>query len=94
MERGGDLGIHVSSGCRVFPMPELSFYGSISSYFNPVTTTYSPTVMYLDRKGNEFNPDEDGGRSVQAGKGVFHGSRCTLHLERDGGYKRKRVLYS
>lgn len=38
-------------GVVYFPMPELSFYGSISSYFNPVTTTYSPTVMYLDRQG-------------------------------------------
>ena len=37
-------------GVVYFPMPELSFYGSISSYFNPVTTTYSPTVMYLDAR--------------------------------------------
>ena len=56
-------------GVVYFPMPELSFYGSISSYFNPVTTTYSPTVMYLDRKGNEFNPDEDGGEVFKPEKG-------------------------
>ena len=68
-------------GVMYFPMPELSFYGSISSYFNPVTTTYSPTVMYLDRKGNEFNPDEDGGEVFKPEKGYSTevGVRYTLN---------------
>lgn len=68
-------------GVVYFPMPELSFYGSVASYFNPITTTYSPTVMYLDRKGNEFNPDEDGGEVFKPEKGYSTevGFRYTLN---------------
>ena len=46
-----------------------------------MTTTFSPSVMYLVRKGNEFNPDEDGGEVFKPEKGYSTevGVRYTLN---------------
>ncbi len=58
------------AGVVYFPVPELSFYASASSFFNPVVKFYNPDIMYLDRKGNEFNPDTDGGEVFKPEKGI------------------------
>lgn len=57
------------AGLVYFPIPELSFYASAASYFKPVVRTYSKDVIYLDDKGNEFNPDEAGGKIFRPEKG-------------------------
>ena len=50
------------AGLVYLPVPELSIYASAASFFKPYNTVYSPTTIYYDRNGNEFNPDEAGGQ--------------------------------
>lgn len=68
-------------GVVYLPLPELSVYGSMSSFFNPITRTYDPKVMYLDRNSKEFNPDENGGEVFKPEKGYAAeiGVRYTLN---------------
>ncbi len=51
------------------PVNAISLYVSASSYFKPIVTTYSPSVIYLDKDGNKFNPDEHGGEVFKPEKG-------------------------
>ncbi len=48
-------------GVVYLPVPELSIYLSAASYFKPYNTVYSPSIIYYDRNGHEFNPDQAGG---------------------------------
>ena len=51
------------------PVEPLSVYGSVANYFKPNTTVYNPNYIYIDRNGNEFNPDEAGGEVFKPEKG-------------------------
>ena len=51
------------------PIEDLSIYGSVANYFKPNTTVYNPNYIYIDRNGNEFNPDEAGGEVFKPEKG-------------------------
>lgn len=49
-------------GAVYFPIPELSIHLAHGSAFTPNTTTYAVNNIYLDKNGNEINPDTDGDR--------------------------------
>ena len=57
------------AGLVYFPVSRLSLYASAASYFKPITTTYNPNTIYLDRNGNRFDPDKDGGQVFRPEKG-------------------------
>ncbi len=44
-------------GLVYMPVNDLSIYGSMSSFFSPYRTFYSPTTIYIDKDGNEFYPE-------------------------------------
>ncbi len=46
-------------GAVYLPVEELSIYGSIGSYFKPISYFYSEDTRYFDRHGKEFFPTKD-----------------------------------
>lgn len=69
------------AGLVYIPMPELSFYASMASYFTPNTTVYNPNTIYIDRNGKAYNPDTDGGEVFKPTRGYQAevGVRYTLN---------------
>lgn len=57
------------AGLVYLPIPEVSVYASAASFFKPYNTMYDPTVIYIDRNGKEFNPDEVDGEVFKPEKG-------------------------
>ncbi len=47
-------------GTVYLPVPELSIYGSIGSFFKPSRTFYSDDNIYVDRNGNTYNAEKNG----------------------------------
>lgn len=43
-------------GVVYLPDPSISVYGSISSFFKPIRTLYSPTTIYVNGDGQQFVP--------------------------------------
>lgn len=76
------------AGVVYLPHPSVSLYGSMSSFFKPIRTVYNPKNIYLDRDGNEFNPDKEGGEVFKPERGYSAeiGVRYTLNrmLELNG----------
>lgn len=61
------------------PLSKFSVYASMASFFNPITRySFSSTVMYLDRNGREFNPDEESMFAPEKGWSAEAGLRYTL----------------
>ncbi|MDE7074206.1 MAG: TonB-dependent receptor plug domain-containing protein, partial [Odoribacter sp.] len=60
------------------PLSKFSVYGSMASFFNPITSySYRSTTMYLDRNGKEFNPDEESMFDPEKGWSAEAGIRYT-----------------
>ncbi len=47
-------------GAVYLPVPELSIYGSLGSFFKPYRTFYSDNNIYVDHKGNVYNAEQNG----------------------------------
>lgn len=61
------------------PLSKFSVYGSMSSFFTPITRySYNATTIYLDRDGREFNPDEETMFQPEKGWSAEAGIRYTL----------------
>ena len=71
------------------PIPDVSVYASAASFFKPNNTTYNAGFIYLDKNGNEFNPDKSDGEVFKPEKGyqLELGARYELNrmLELNGG---------
>lgn len=68
------------AGLVYMPLAQLSFYASMSSFYTPNTRyTFNPKVIYLDRNGDEFNPDEKTMFKPQSGWSSEFGLRYTLN---------------
>lgn len=46
------------AGVVYLPIPSLSLYASVGSYFKPNNNTYSATTIYVNRHGETFDPGE------------------------------------
>ena len=57
------------AGLVYLPIPEVSLYVSTANYFKPYNTFYSPRTLYLDKNGNEFNPDKADGEVFKPQRG-------------------------
>lgn len=58
------------AGVVYFPIPSLSLYTSVASYFKPIITTYNKNVIYLDKNGKEFHPSENSGEVFKPEQGL------------------------
>lgn len=66
------------------PIPDVSVYASAASFFKPNNTTYNAGFIYLDKNGNEFNPDKSDGEVFKPEKGY--------QLELGARYELNRML--
>lgn len=57
------------AGLVYLPVPEVSLYVSAASFFKPYNTMYSKDVLYYDRNGKEFIPDDNGGEVFKPQRG-------------------------
>lgn len=48
-------------GVVYLPIPSVSIFASVSSFFKPYNTFYNANYIYYDRNGKEFIPSMDGG---------------------------------
>ncbi len=48
------------AGLVYLPTPDISIYGSMSSFFQPYRTFFSEKTIYVDRNGNEYTPNQRG----------------------------------
>lgn len=61
------------------PLSKFSVYASMASFYTPITRySYNSKVMYLDRDGKEFNPDEESMFDPEKGWSAEAGIRYTL----------------
>lgn len=61
------------------PLSKFSVYASMSSFFTPITRySFNAKTMYLDRDGNEFNPDKKTMFNPEKGWSAEAGIRYTL----------------
>ena len=74
------------AGVVYLPRPSVSLYLSASSYFKPLVTFFNAETIYLDRDGNRFDPDAEGGQVYrpeegnQAELGVRYNLRKVLEI--------------
>ena len=57
------------AGLVYLPIPEVSLYASAASFFKPYNTMYNKDVIYYDRNGHEFIPDDAGGEVFKPQRG-------------------------
>lgn len=69
------------AGVVYLPVPSISLYLSASSYFKPNTSIYNNQTIYLNKDGNRFDPDAEGGEVYRPEKGnqAEFGVRYTLN---------------
>lgn len=72
------------AGIVYLPIPDVSIYASAASFFKPNNTTYNAKYIYIDKNGNEFNPDEADGEVFKPEKGY--------QLELGARYELNRML--
>ena len=72
------------AGLVYLPIPDVSVYASAASFFKPNNTTYNAGFIYLDKNGNEFNPDKSDGEVFKPEKGY--------QLELGARYELNRML--
>ncbi len=57
------------AGVVYLPIPSVSLYASVSSYFKPINTTYTDNTIYVNGSGNEFDPSKVGGEVFKPEEG-------------------------
>ena len=69
------------AGVVYIPVTPLAIYFSMSSSFRPNTTAFNANTIYLDKNGNQFNPDANGGMVYrpETGNQFETGVRYELH---------------